>query len=62
MWRVNLTVKSFRKCSTLIELDRWAIRAIKEIEPLDIKIVDDELFLSTGLCRFLIDCFDPILD
>lgn len=45
-------MKAFKKCFTLIASDRRVIHAIKEIEPLDRKSMDDELLLSGGLCRF----------
>lgn len=49
MWRVDLRLKAFRKHLTLIELNRRLICVIKETEPLDMKVVNDELLLSSRL-------------
>lgn len=48
----NPRVKAFKKCLRLIEVDRYATRAKKEIEPFNMKSVDDELLFSARLCRF----------
>lgn len=62
VWRANPRMKAFSKRLVLTEVDKQIIYELKDIEPLDLKAVDDELLLSVGLCRFLVGSSCPTCD